>query len=259
MTNNPLEIVDSTFRHLPIWKRREDILSKLQTQNDLILLSPTGSGKSLCTPWIIQSHTPNAKICILQPRRLAARSLGHYSRSLLSDVDKSLVGWKFRFDNNTTNETSIIFQTYGNFFREHSLNHQKKLPDWIIFDEFHERNLDMDLILAWIMSLRQQSIRSPRLVFLSADLSKRTLEQYLQVPALSLKVPSFHVQTLYSSSQEPLATKVLESVKNILRHYPKLDFNILVFLPGKSEIKRCQNIILENIKNNEFNAHVLFN
>ena len=113
----------------------------------------------------------------------------------------------------------------------------------VIFDEFHERQLDSDLGLA--LSLYSQNLlredNSLRLLVMSATLDTAALERLLpNAPVLTSQGRMFpvtlhHGKTL--SPKEPMAEAVGASVLEAIARYPG---NALVFLPGQREILACQ-------------------
>ena len=62
---------------LPIWKIQADILRTFETGNRLVLVAPTGSGKTTQVPqMLLDAGTVGDKmIVVLQPRRVAARTV----------------------------------------------------------------------------------------------------------------------------------------------------------------------------------------
>ena len=68
---------------LPIWKIHADILRTLESGNRLVLVAPTGSGKTTQVPqMLLDAGIAGEKmIVVLQPRRVAARLAGPQNRS----------------------------------------------------------------------------------------------------------------------------------------------------------------------------------
>ena len=62
---------------LPIWKIRDDILRMLPAGNRLVLVAPTGSGKTTQVPQMLLDAgiAGDKMIVVLQPRRVAARTV----------------------------------------------------------------------------------------------------------------------------------------------------------------------------------------
>ncbi|MFM8912846.1 MAG: ATP-dependent helicase HrpB, partial [Flammeovirgaceae bacterium] len=100
---------------LPIVDIIPELRQKLQQQNILLLEAAPGAGKStvlplelLNEPWLKQQ-----KILMLEPRRLAARSVAmRMSHQLGEEVGKT-VGYQILFENRTNNYTRIDVLTEG--------------------------------------------------------------------------------------------------------------------------------------------------
>ena len=62
---------------LPIWKIHADILRTLHAGNRLVLVAPTGSGKTTQVPQMLLDAgiAGDKMIVVLQPRRVAARTV----------------------------------------------------------------------------------------------------------------------------------------------------------------------------------------
>ena len=75
-------------------------------------------------------NRPGKCIAITQPRRVAAISLAQ--RVGLEIGEASKVGYKVRFEDSTTAETKIIYQTDGMLLREAMLDPLLNKYSWII-------------------------------------------------------------------------------------------------------------------------------
>jgi len=201
-------------------------IATLTLQSPLLLTAPTGTGKSSFLPWFLAGET--GRVLVLQPRRLAARELAKF----LSRVCGDAVGYKFRFESKVSKNTRILFQTYGSFLAEMSENW-----DWVIFDEFHERRAEMDLLLGAMLAKGQ------RVAVLSAELERESLEKYLGVKCLRIENPGFPVEIIHQECDD-----VVRAVKTVI--YNNIGGTILVFLPGKAEIAKCRERVAESLGKN---------
>lgn len=230
---------------LPIAPLLPELTAQLSHCHHVILQAPPGAGKTtqvplhlLNAPWLGQQ-----KIIMLEPRRIAARSCAGYMASLLGEAVGAQVGYRVRQDSQVSHKTRIEVVTGGVFLRMLQEDPSLESVGLVIFDEFHERQLDSDLGLA--LSLYSQNLlredNSLRLLVMSATLDTAALERLLpNAPVLTSQGRMFpvtlhHGKTL--SPKEPMAEAVGASVLEAIARYPG---NALVFLPGQREILACQ-------------------
>ena len=109
--------------------------------------------------------------------------------------------------------------------------------DWVIFDEFHERRAEMDLLLGAMIAKGQ------RVAVLSAELERESLEKYLGVKCLRIENPGFPVEVIHQENGD-----VVQAVKTVI--YNNIGGTILVFLPGKAEIAKCRERVAESLGKN---------
>ena len=176
---------------------------------------------------------------MLQPRRIAALALAQYSAKLHNEPCGKTVGYQFRQDSCKSSATRILFQTYGNFLQE--LLHGKMNAEWVIFDEYHERKADMDLLFAYLLKLQAASQAS---------------EQALGVKCLELGHPLYPVQILHQkpaagvniSAGQGIESEVVRALRTLYRN--NVWQTTLVFLPGKAEIAKCHTAASEALGDN---------
>jgi len=233
----------------PLAKSRASIERCIKEQKHLLLTAPTGTGKSSYLPWLLAGE--NKKVTVLQPRQLAARELAKFLSACYGEPVGETVGYKFRFESKIGKNTRILFQTYGSFLAEFSGGFNSQL-DWIIFDEFHERRQEMDLLLGVALVSEQ------RVAVLSAELERESLENYLGVKCLKIENPGFPVDIIHQEprANELIAAQVERAVKNIL--YNEIAGTTLVFLPGKAEISQCRERVSQSLGKNSPELFSLF-
>lgn len=223
------------FSHFSLANFTSDLEKGIAQNRHLLLCAPTGSGKSLFFPYFLSKRF-SGKIIILEPRRLAAQELAKYFAKCLGEPCGKTVGYKFRMQQCVSENTRIIFQTYGNHLQE--ILHEEVNADWILFDEFHERKSDMDLLLAYYTQKKE----APRLAIMSAKIEAKPLEIALQTTLLETGVPLYPVQILHqSSASNHLEQDVCQALRTLQRN--NIWKTTLVFLPGKSEIRRTHEMV----------------
>ncbi|WP_299003108.1 helicase-related protein [uncultured Shewanella sp.] len=239
--------------YLPIDALREEFMHLLCTHH-LVVESETGSGKSTRLPlWASQLMIAGkeARVLVIEPRRVACLALSEFVSTENAQANLELdtainVGYSIRFDSTVVPATQVAFVTPGVALRWLNENGLADF-DLVIFDEFHERRWDMELLLA---ILKQQG--KHKLVVTSATMNTADLTLYLQrdkdVAVKHLKVSGrqFPVKTFYQSSTNdalPELNNIEIKVKKAIEQIINIEYltgDILVFLPGKREINKCE-------------------
>ena len=237
------------YKDLALAEEEGKLEAAIAASRNLLIEAPTGSGKSLFIPYFLSKHC-KGRVVVLQPRRIAALALAQFSAKLHGESCGKTVGYQFRQDSCKSADTRILFQTYGNFLQE--LLHGKLDADWIVFDEYHERKADMDLLFAYFR--RENCV--PRIAIMSAALNRDELEKALGVKCLSLGHPLYPVQIINQTpasgtslvSGIGLDAEVVRALRTLYRN--NIWQTTLVFLPGKAEIARCHTAASEALGNN---------
>jgi len=224
---------------LPIWKIHDDILSVVRKGNRLVLVAPTGSGKTTQVPqMLLDAGIAGEKmIVVLQPRRVAARTVATrvaWEREAKLGAE---VGYQIRFDDHTSVGTRICFVTEGILLRWLQDDRSLSKIGAVVFDEFHERNLLSDVALALVKHLQQTQRPDLAMVVMSATLDAEPVAAYLdQCPILISEGQSYPVEVGYLSllDPRPITQQAAEAVERILDDDSPGD--ILVFMPGRGEI-----------------------
>ena len=272
------------YQDLALAEEEGKLEAAIAASRNLLIEAPTGSGKSLFIPYFLSKHC-KGRVVVLQPRRIAALALAQFSAKLHGEPCGKTVGYQFRQDSCKSANTRILFQTYGNFLQE--LLHGKLDADWIVFDEYHERKADMDLLFAYFLRgaairaerprvsqsdqakagregesetmsecLRRDRAERPRIAVMSAALNREELETVLGVKCLSLGHPLYPVQIINQTpatgtslvSGVGLDAEVVRALRTLYRN--NIWQTTLVFLPGKAEIARCHTAVAEALGNN---------
>ncbi|KAF7637275.1 hypothetical protein Mgra_00003241 [Meloidogyne graminicola] len=170
---------------LPIDHFKKHIMEILgYLEETVIFIGETASGKSTRIPQFCHEigHSDNGLIAVTQPRRVAAKTLAERVASEMgTDVGK-LVGYKFRFDFNSCNDTCILYLTEGILLRESQYDVRLSKYSTIIVDEVHERTINMDILLYTLkqaqMIRRENNDPSLRIILMSATMDLQKLQEY---------------------------------------------------------------------------------
>jgi ATP-dependent RNA helicase HrpB len=213
---------------LPVDEFIPAILDAVRARRALILSAAPGAGKTTRVPPALAADGP---VIVLQPRRVAARSM---ARRVADERGWTLgrdVGWHVRFERKFTSDTRVLFATEGILTAR--LQQDPLLGGFrtIVLDEFHERSIHADLGLA----LARQAWRARddlRLVIMSATLQADPLAAFLDdCPQIVVPGRSHPLEIDYRAGQT-----VAAAAGELARDAPG---NILGFLPGAPEINRA--------------------
>ena len=224
---------------LPISQHFNEIKQKWYECSEFAIKSPTGSGKSLGLPlFLLDEKLVKEKIMVVQPRRVAARSLARQASKFWGCELGEKVGYRVRFDNKTSSQTRLIYLTDGMIFR--LLQEPENFRDvgLIIFDEFHERTVSMDAALALAKFFRDQKKISSKIIVASATLNLDKVSQYLNDSVgLEVKSKAYPVEIKYKAQKQKvgLPAQVCENLSFIL---PEYEGDVLVFMDGAAEIRQ---------------------
>src|SRR5471030_589476 len=122
---------------LPIFEVIPQIKAILATNKTVILQAPPGAGKSTVLPIHLLNELwlQEKKIVMLEPRRLAARSVANRMASLLEEDLGKTIGYRIRFDTKISSATRIEVVTEGILTRMMKTDNALNGIGLIIFDE----------------------------------------------------------------------------------------------------------------------------
>ncbi len=230
---------------LPIDAVLGEVLAALEREPSAVIEAPPGAGKTTRVPLALldQPWLDDARILLLEPRRVAARAAAARMADSLGEKVGQTVGFRVRHDTRVSAATRIEVVTEGVLTRMLQSDPTLAGTGVVIFDEFHERSLHADLGLA--LALETQLVLRPdlRLLVMSATLDTRPIASLLgEVPVISSDGRLFPVETVHRPRvgggriEEATADAVAEALAD---H----DGDILVFLPGAGWIRRTGQLL----------------
>ena len=257
-----LEELVSHPPQLPVTRALGDIAAATRPGGCAVITAPPGTGKTTLLPPAVAvalaSHDASAgRVLVTQPRRVAARAAARRIARLLGEEVGGQVGYSVRGDSRVSERTRVEMVTPGVALRR--LQRDPELPgvSALIVDEFHERDLDTDLALAFALDARS-ALRDDLFVALtSATLEASRTVDFLrsstgEEPAL-VDIPGdiFPLELRYAPP--PRGVEAVGAIGNdrvgVRREYlahvartveetvASTDGSVLVFLPGVGEIE----------------------
>ncbi len=232
---------------LPIHQVLPALKQQLSTTTVVILKADPGAGKSTAVPLELLQETwlSGQKILLLEPRRLAAKSVAARMASTLGESVGQRVGYRMRLERKVSAKTRIEVITEGMLTRQLQRDPELQGVGCVIFDEFHERSLQGDLGLALTIDVQQALREDLRIIVMSATLESDALSKLLNhAPVVQCQGRQFPVETYYLPRPEPSisANRIAHITRQALQQHSG---NVLIFLPGIREIKQLETLLVD--------------
>ncbi len=231
---SPSQEIQTRLPGLPVASVLEQLQDCLSSPLALCALTaPPGSGKTLLAPAWLWEKLEFSRVFILVPRRVNARLPVLFLQQFLG----SLVGYRIRFESRwDDNLTRVGYLTYGTALRSFA----KDPPgpnDLVVFDEFHERPWEADVLLA---VLRRQ--KQARILLMSATLDPSGLPPGTPIIESDGRL---HPVEVSWEPNEPMLLARPEGLAPLVRRrsaelFEKSPGEQLIFLPGISAIREVE-------------------
>jgi ATP-dependent helicase HrpB len=229
----------------PVQKVVGELTKTLEQQPVVILQAPPGAGKSTILPLLLldEPWLKGKKIVMLEPRRLAARSVAMRMANILKEEIANTIGYRIRFENAVSKTTRCEVVTEGILTRMMHTDNTLEGVGLVIFDEFHERNLQADLALVLCLQVQQVLRNDLRILIMSATLDGDKLSGQLnQAPVITTAGRQFPVLLQYVPVEKE--THISASTARVIRKaIREQQGDILTFLPGTGDIHRVKELL----------------
>jgi ATP-dependent helicase HrpB len=245
----------NSAHHLPIYAHLGRIGEGIRTHQISLLEAPPGSGKTTVLPLLLleQPWLKGQSIIMLQPRRVAARSVATRMAEMLAEHVGDTVGYQVRLESRRSSRTRLEVITEGLLTRKLLSDPSLEGVGIIIFDEFHERRIHGDIGLS--LALETATILRPdlKIVVMSATLGASLPELiFKDAWRYSFEGTPYPVALHYSPPppREPVWLITSKAIKSAMLNHSG---DILAFLPGAYEIERT----IESLAQGPNNATLL--
>ena len=233
---------------LPVSREKDDIIRLIRENQVVIVAGDTGSGKTTQLPKIcIEAGLgKRGKIGHTQPRRLAARTVADRISQELKTELGSIVGYKVRFGDKTSDDTIIKLMTDGILLTELEQDRYLNEYEVIIIDEAHERSLNIDFIMGFLKNLLTRR-HDLKVIITSATIDPESFSRHFNnAPVKLVEGRTYPVEVRYQPLDDLIDDENAEidndiTEAGILRVIRELDEeheygDILVFMNGERDI-----------------------
>ncbi|KQR37010.1 ATP-dependent RNA helicase HrpA [Microbacterium sp. Leaf159] len=228
---------------LPVSAAKDEIADAIRDNQVVIVAGATGSGKTTQLPKICLD-LGRERIAHTQPRRLAARTIAERVAEELQVELGTLVGYKVRFTDKVSDETRVALMTDGILLNEIHRDRLLRRYDTIIIDEAHERSLNVDFLLGYLVRILPER-PDLKVIITSATIDPESFARHFATPqgepapVIEVSGRTYPVEIRYRAQTEETeesdeVTAIVAALRELDREEPG---DVLVFLPGEAEIR----------------------
>jgi len=237
---------------LPVVARRGDITAALRAHQVVIIAGETGSGKTTQLPKMCleAGFGERGMIGCTQPRRVAAMSISRRVAEELGVTWGREVGCKMRFNDDTGRDTVVKFMTDGILLAEIQSDPLLRRYSAIILDEAHERSLNIDFLIGYLIGLLQRR-RDLKLIVTSATIDTLAFaEAFGGAPIIEVSGRMFPVEVRYAPLESftgeheddiGYIDAAARAVEDAL--IESADGDVLVFMPTERDIRDTRDVL----------------
>ena len=225
---------------LPVDAVLPDLLAALENHSSAVLIAPPGAGKTTGVPPALldAAWRGDGRIIVVEPRRLAARAAASRIAEERGEAVGQTIGYRVRNDTRISARTRIEMVTAGVFVRRILDDPALDGIAAVLFDEVHERSVDMDLGLALALDAQSALREDVRILAMSATLDGRRFAELLGgAPVVESAGRLFPVETVYLGADPALRLED-RVARAVLKGLAEEEGSLLAFLPGQGEIAR---------------------
>ncbi|GLY74159.1 hypothetical protein Airi01_024260 [Actinoallomurus iriomotensis] len=228
---------------LPVAAALPALRDALDDSGTAVLAAPPGTGKTTLVPPALAET--GRRVIVAEPRRLAARAAARRMAWMLGEPVGERIGYAIRGERRPGSAVEVV--TTGLLLQR--LQHDPDVrADVVILDECHERHLDADTALAFLLDIRAALRPDLGLIAASATAGTAAWARLLGgAPVVTADAAVHPVETIWTPPPRPVRPPhglsvdpaLLDHVaRTVRRALEEGDGDVLCFLPGVRELGR---------------------
>ncbi|MFC8953441.1 ATP-dependent helicase HrpB [Streptomyces sp. NPDC057101] len=247
---------------LPVRHAVPELMAALDLRGTAVLSAPPGTGKTTLVPLALAGligDRPRRRVLVAEPRRMAARAAARRMAWLLGEEVGGAVGFSVRGERRAGPSTRVEVVTTGILLQRLQRDPELAGVDVVLLDECHERHLDADTAMAFLVDVRATLRPELWLIAASATSDAAAWADLLTVldgsgPApvvwskgeghgcrVHFAAPPPGVRPAHGTWVDPaLLRHVAATVRLAMERH---EGDVLCFLPGTGEIARTAGLL----------------
>lgn len=253
-----------TYRNLakvwskfPAYNEPKKIIKDIQKHNVVLVISGTGSGKTVLFPkYVLHTLDYKGKVIITLPKKMIAKSAAEFAAATLDVEVGKEVGYQYKDSGKGTHseDTKLLYCTDGTLVSRLLTDPELKGYDSVIIDEAHERKINIDFLL-YLLKTPLEKRPEFKLVIMSATINQELFREYYQeYKFISLEIgakTNYPIESIFldhnlDSDKNEYMKKGISIINDIING-SKDEGGIIMFVTSVSETnKACEMLSLSD-------------
>ncbi len=232
---------------LPVARKLSEIRQALCTERTAVIHAEPGAGKTVLVPQLCRELCVPGRVILVEPRRIAARAAAAGICAVHGLTLGRECGFAVRGEKDHTSETGILAVTPGVLLQMLQSDMALTGVSALIFDEFHERSCEADMAFTLALDVRAALREDLLLCVMSATLDAGKAGEFLSAPVIHAPGRSFPVEIFHRNASPDFREVPAECARAVLETLDRSEGDMLVFLPGAEEIRRCRAMLEKSL------------
>lgn len=216
------------WSNFPAYKRAEEIIDIIKTNQVILVISGTGSGKTVLLPkYALHALDYKGHIGITLPKQIIAKSAAEFAAATLDVKLGEQIGYQYKGSDASLKgkNPNLLYATDGTIVARLINDPELKEFDIIIIDEAHERKIQIDFLLYLLKNVIRKR-KEFKLIIMSATINSEIFSSYFVTEKfIALNIggkTNFPIESIFSdekSSSEKYLERGMKIIDNLMKEY----------------------------------------